>query len=109
MLTFGLIQTVKSHEDPDLQTFKADSLKGPYELKPALRDIFVQRSMIWWFDFVFVERFENLRDLPDGQDQAVHLGMRGFIVDHTFWSFPQELKWLQIRQSQFWILLKYSF
>ena len=65
--------------------------------------------MIWWFDFVFVGSFENLRDLPDGQDLAVHLSMRGFIVDLTFWSFPQKLKWLQASQAQFWILLKYSF
>jgi hypothetical protein len=43
--------------------------------------------MIWWFDFVFVGRFENLRELPDGQDLAVHLGMRGFIVDLHFGHF----------------------
>ena len=36
-------------------------------------------------------------------------GHERFHSGSTFWSFPQELKWLQTSQAQFWILLKYSF
>ena len=48
------------------------------KLKPAQRDIFTSTSMIWCFDFVFVGRFEGLRDLPVGQDPGSPFGRKRF-------------------------------